>query len=116
MGTELIEKAADSFQRKQRKCLNALDEADLFSSPPQVSIAVAAAPAEGQAFALGRWYRLALCGERLVVLDGITTVGEVASPPPSVVDRMKTLSPGVNATVTRVFSLTGKADLSLEFE
>lgn len=116
MGTEMIEKAADSFKRKQRKCMNSLDEADLFSSPPQVFIGVMAVPADGKFFTAGDWYRLALTDRKLVVLRGITTVGEVASPPASVVDRMKTVSPSLTATVARVFALTGKAELSLEFE
>lgn len=115
MGIELIQKASDSFQRKQRKSLNTLDESDLFSCPAQVTIAVTAVPVAGHAFEVDGWHRLALLQGQLVVLDGIKTVGEVVNPPKSVVDRMKTVSPSMSATVARIFTLTGKAELSLEF-
>lgn len=44
MGTEMIAKATDSFERKQRRCLDLLDEPTLFTGTPQLSIAVVATP------------------------------------------------------------------------
>ena len=114
MGTELIQKATDCFQRKQRKCLDALEEPDLFMSIPRLSIALIATPVPDHHFNVDDDYRLALFKDHLVVIRGVGIVGEVNSPPASVVDRMKVMCPSLAARVLKVFALTGKAEILLE--
>ena len=114
MGTELIEKATDSFQRKQRKCLDALEETDLFAAAPRLSIALTATPVLDHRFDIDGEYRLCLCENRLVVIRGVEVFGEVVSPPASVVDRMRVMCPSLLGRVLKVFALTGKAEILLE--
>lgn len=114
MGIELIDKATDSFERKQRKCLDALEESDLFSAVPRLSVGVLANPFDGHRFEDEQLYRLALVDGRLMVIRGITVVGEVQSPPPSIIDQMRVRCPSVSGRVIKRFALTGKAELLLE--
>jgi hypothetical protein len=114
MGTEMIAKATDSFERKQRRCLDLLDEPNLFTGAPQLSIAVVATPQNGHAFALGEECRLTLIGNRLLVVRGVTVVGEVENPPLSVLDMMRWLCPSTFGRVVRLFALTSKAEIIVE--
>ncbi len=113
MGTEMITKATDNFQRKQRRSLERLEEPTLFSCAPQLSIVVLATPEPWHAFALGEEYRLAFLNNRLLVILGVTIVGAVENPPPSVIDMMRGPSPSAHGHIINVFSLTNKADLLL---
>ena len=65
-----------------------------------------------------KWMKSAgshLIGEHLLVIRGVTVVGEVKSPPPSVVDMMRGSCPSlVHTRVLKVFALTGKAEILLE--
>lgn len=57
MGTETIARATDSFERKQRRCLDLLDEPSLFTEAPRLSLALVATPREGHTFKVGDEYR-----------------------------------------------------------
>lgn len=115
MGTEMIAKATDSFERKQRRCLDLLDEPTLFTGTPQLSIAVVATPDNGHEFIAGEECRLALDGDScLLVIQGVSVVGHVESPPFSVVDMMRGPCPSVFGQVTKLFTLAGKAEIQLE--
>lgn len=115
MGTDLIAKAADTFERKQRKCLALFEEETLFPAEPQLSIAVVATPFGGHLLSVDDERRLTLeeCG-RLLVVNGVTPVGVVENPPQSVVELMRGPSPSIFARIVKVFPLTGKAELQLE--
>lgn len=114
MGTEMIAKATDSFERKHRKCLDAIEEPDLFYTAPQLSIAVVAIPEAGHSFSTDEDCRFALVDDQLLVIRGVTVVGEVQSPPRSVVDMLGGSRPSLSGRVQKVFQLTGKADILLE--
>lgn len=115
MGTEMIAKATDSFERKQRRCLDLLDEPSLFTGAPQLSIAVIATPDDGHTFTLGGEYRLALDDEsRLAVVRDVSVVGHVENPPSSVIDMMRGPCPSAFGQVNKLFTLTGKAEIQLE--
>lgn len=111
----MIEKAADSFERKQRRCLDALEDPTLFTGTPQFSIAVVATPENGHVFTAGEDCRLALDDEsRLLVVRGVSVIGRVERPPPSLVNTMRCAFPSALGTVNSVFSLTGMAEIQLE--
>lgn len=114
MGTDLITKATGAFERKHRRCLDLMEEPNLFSGAPRLSIAVMAKPESGHAFAVGDEYRLSLIDDRLLVIRGITTVGHVENPPSSVLDMMRGMCPSAFGRIVSVFSLTGKAEILLE--
>lgn len=114
MGTDMIAKATDTFERKQRRCLDLLDEPNLFTGAPQLSIAVIATPGNGQVFAVEDEVRLTLLDDRLLVIRGVTVVGYVENPPSSVVDLMRGPCPSVNGRIVSVFSMTNKAEILLE--
>lgn len=115
MGTEMIAKATDSFERKQRRCLELLDEPTLFTGVPKLSLALVATPREGHAFTVGDECRLALdANRRLVVVQGVSVVGHIEDPPSSVIDMMLGPCPSAFGLVSRMFTLTGKAEVQLE--
>jgi hypothetical protein len=114
MGTDMIEKATDSFERKQRRCLEEFEEPNLFTGVPQLSIALVATPEPGRTFALDEECRLSLVDDRLVVIRGITIVGHIENPPSSVLDTMRGPSPSAFGRVLNVFRLTSKAEILLE--
>lgn len=114
MGTDLITKAANAFVRKQRRCLDLMDEPNLFSGAPQLGVAVVATPINGHTFAEGGEYRLSFLDGHLVVIRGISTVGFIEDPPGSVVDMMRGICPSAFGRVVSVFSLTDKAEILLE--
>lgn len=114
MGADMIEKATDSFERKQRRCLDLLEEPTLFTGMPQLSIAVVATPANGHKFDVGEECRLTLSNnERLLVVRGVSVVGHVENPPPSVIDMMRGPCPSAFGQVVKLFTLTGKAEIQL---
>ncbi|MBX3356294.1 MAG: hypothetical protein KF724_11430 [Phycisphaeraceae bacterium] len=111
----MIAKATDSFERKQRRCLDLLDEPTLFTGVPKLSLALVATPREGHAFSVGDECRLALdANRRLLVVQGVTVVGHVENPPSSVIDMMQGPCPSAFGQVSRMFTLTGKAEVQLE--
>ena len=110
----MITKATDSFERKQRKCLDLLEEPNLFTGAPLLSIAVVATPEGGHAFALDEECRLSLLGDRLLVICGVTVVGQIENPPSSVLDMMRGPCPSAFGRVVKLFSLTNKAEVQLE--
>lgn len=114
MGTEMISKATDGFQRKQRKCLDALEAPNLFSTPPKLCIAIVAKPEGGHGFTEGEHCRLSLVDGELLVIRGVTVVGRVESPPQSVVDAMSGFYPSLCGQVLSIYALTGKAEIHLE--
>lgn len=115
MGTEMIAKATDSFERKQRRCLDLLDEPTLFTGTPQLSIAVVATPDNGHKFTVGEECRLTLDDDsRLLVVEGVSVVGHVDNPPSSVIDMMRGPCPSAFGQVNKIFTLTGKAEIQLE--
>jgi len=114
MGTETIEKATDSFTRKQRRCLDQLEEATLFTGIPRLEIAVMAAPVPGQEFLLNEFCRLSLLDEKIVVIRDITIIGVVINAPKSVIDMMLGPCPSVSGRIAGVSVLTGKAEVLLE--
>ena len=91
-----------------------MDEIDLFSHVPQLSIAVLATPNPGQDFNVDEHYRLSIVDQKLVVIRGVSIVGQIDSPPPSIIDMMHSRCPSVLSRVVRVFTLTKKAELLLE--
>lgn len=114
MGTEMIAKATDSFQRKQRKSLEQLEEPSLFTCAPHLTYALVATPDVGYPFTVGDEYRLVLTDQGLLVVDGVSPVGRVEAPPNSVLDMMRGPSPSARGCIKSVSSLTGQAELLLE--
>lgn len=111
----MITNATDSFERKQRRCLDLLDEPTLFTGAPQLSIAVVATPDNGHTFVLDEECRLTLDEEsHLLVVRGVSVVGHVESPPSSVIDMMRGPCPSAFGQVNKLFTLTGKAEIQLE--
>lgn len=111
----MIAKATDSFERKQRRCLDLLDEPTLFTGTPRLSIAVVATPDNGHEFAIGEECRLTLDDDsRLLVVQGVSVVGHVESAPSSVIDMMGGPCPSAFGQVDKLFTLTGKAEIQLE--
>ena len=114
MGTDLILKATDSFERKQRRCLDLFDEPNLFSGAPKIAVGVVAVPYEGHEFNTDEEYRLSLVEDDLLIIRGVTAVACVEDPPPSVVEVVRHISPSAYGRVVTVFTLTGKAELLVE--
>jgi len=115
MGTDMIAKATDQFERKQRRCLELLDEQTLFTGALQLSIAVVATPTNSHVFAAGEECRLTLDHDsRLLVVQGVSVVGHVENPPSSVIDVMRGPCPSAFGQVNKLFTLTGKAEIQLE--
>ena len=115
MGPDMIVKATDSFKRKQRRCLDLLDEPTLFTGTPQLSIAVVATADNGHTFTAGEECRLTLDDDsRLLVVQGVSVVGHVENPPSSVIDMMRGPCPSAFGQVNTLFTLTGKAEIQLE--
>lgn len=113
MGSDLIAKAKDAFARKQRRCMDWLDDAGLFTGFAQLSVVIVATPNDGHGFLLDKRYRLAMHDDSLVVVDGVSVVGVVEDPPRSVVDLLSGPRPSASACVVRLYGLTNKADLKL---
>lgn len=114
MGVETITKATDSFTRKQRRCLDDIEAPNLFSGAPRVKFALVATPREGHAFGAGEAYRLQRDGSAILVVRGVTAVGDIDNPPPSVLDTMRGACASGLGRVAAIFSMTGKAELFLE--
>lgn len=114
MGTDFIQKATDSFERKQRRCLDSFDEPNLFSGAPKIEVGVVGVPYEGHEFNTDDEYRLSLVEDDLLIIRGVTAVGRVEDPPPSVVETMRHISPSAYGRVVTVFALTGKAEIIVE--
>lgn len=115
MGTEVIAKATDSFERKQRRCLDSFDEPNLFSGALQLSVDVTVTPDNGHEFVLDEECRLTLLGDRLLVVRGVSVVGHVENPPPSVLDMLRGPCPSLLGHVASLFELTNKAEIVLEY-
>jgi len=113
MGSDLISKASDSFERKQRRCMNAIDQLGLFDGFRQLSVALVATPHEDKRFRLDKAYRLALRSGEVHVFDGVTAVGLVEDPPQSVVDLLSGTCPSASVRVLKFYSLTNKVDLHI---
>ncbi len=114
MGTDMIQKAADSFERKQRRCLDLFDEPNLFSGVPELSVGVVAVPHDGHEFNTDDEYRLSLVEDDLLIIHGVTVVGRVEDPPQSVLDNIRHINPSACGRVVTVFALTGKAEVLVE--
>ncbi|HEY4329738.1 MAG TPA: hypothetical protein VGN88_08375 [Phycisphaerae bacterium] len=115
MGTDLIAKMADSFERKQRRCLDMLEQVNLFTGIPQLSISLVATPENGHAFETGEECRLTLDDDsRLLVVQGVSVVGHIENPPSSIIDMMRGPCPSAFGQVNKLFALTGKAEIQLE--
>lgn len=110
----MIARVTDSFERKQRRCLDLLEESNLFSGAPQLSVAVVAAPKNDHAFILDEECRLTLIDDHLLVVRGVTVVGEIENPPSSVLDTMHGPCPSAFGQVVKLFTLTNKAEIMLE--
>lgn len=111
----MIAKATDSFERKQRRCLDLLDEPTLFTGTPQLFIVLVATPDNGHEFAIGEECRLALDGDsRLLVVQGVSVVGYVENAPSSIIDMMRGPCPSAFGHVDKLFTLTRKAEIQLE--
>lgn len=113
MGSDLMTKVKDAFARKQRRCMDQLDEAGLFTGFAQLSVVLVATPEDGHDFVEGKRYRLAMHKGSLVVVDGVTVVGVVEDPPRSVADQLCGPRPSASACVVKRYKLTNKADLQL---
>lgn len=114
MGTDLIRKATDAFERKQRRCVNAFEEPNLFTGAPQLTVALVATPANGHSFCVGDEYRLSRDEQSIRVIHGIKTVGHIENPPPSILDTMRGTGASAVGRVVAKFSMAGKAELVLE--
>lgn len=114
MGVEMIARAADSFERKQRKSLEQLEEPNLFTLAPRMLNALLAVPEDGHIFTVGDKYRLTLQDAKLTVVRGVCPVGVVRDPPQSVLDMMRGPVPSAQGRVTSISSLSGQAELVLE--
>lgn len=114
MGTDFIQRATDSFARKQRRCLDLFDEPNLFSGAPEFSVGVVALPNEGHEFSVGDECRLTMVEDGLLLIRDVTPIGRVENPPPSVMDVMRTISPSASGRIVKVFPLTGKAEVLVE--
>ncbi len=114
MGTDMIRKATDGFERKQRRCLDRFEEPNLFSGAPKLSIALVATPAPGHSFRVGDEYRLSRSDREIRVVRGVTAVGHIENPPTSILDTMRAAGAVAVGRVVANFSLTGKAELLLE--
>lgn len=114
MGVETITKATDSFTRKQRRCLDEIEAPNLFTGAPRVKVAVVASPREGHRFGTGEAYRLQRDGNAILVVRGVTPVGDIENPPTSVLDTMRGACANGLGRVAALFSMTGKAELLLE--
>ncbi|TVQ33693.1 MAG: hypothetical protein EA376_01560 [Phycisphaeraceae bacterium] len=114
MGTEMIAKATDSFTRKQRRCLFEFDGPSLFSASPRLSVAVVAMPTNGHAFSPDEEYRVAMDGDCLNVIRGVSIVGKIENPPMSVRDKMRGPCPSALGRVVKLYTLTKKAEIMLE--
>lgn len=113
MGSDLIAKANDMFARKQRRCMDQLDDIGLFTGFAQLSVGLVATPNDEQSFVRDKRYRLAMHEGLLVVVDGVSIVGVVEDPPRSVVDLLSGACPSALARVVKLYDLTSKADLEL---
>lgn len=113
MGTEMIIRATDSFERKQRRSLEQLEEPNLFTMAPRLVNALLATPQDGHVFAVGEEYRLTLVDSDLLVVRGVCPVGIVKNPPESVLDMMRGPVPSAQGRVTSVSSMSGDAELTL---
>lgn len=114
MGTDMIRKATDAFERKQRRCLDRFEEPNLFSGAPKLAVAVVATPVDGHSFCVGEEYRLSRSDRDIRVIRGVTAVGHIENPPPSILDSMQAAGAAAVGRVVVNFSLTGKAELLLE--
>lgn len=114
MGTELIQRATDSFERKQRRCLDQFEEPNLFSGSSRRSVALLASPLKNHTFRSGETYRLCRKGDSIIVVSGITQIGEIENPPSSVLYTMQDACQVAVGRVGEIFSMSGKAELSLE--
>lgn len=114
MGTDMIRKATDGFERKQRRCLDRFDEPNLFSGATKLTVALVATPINGHSFQMGDEYRLCRTEGEIRVIRGVTAIGHIENPPPSILDTMReTGSMGVGRVVAK-YSLTEKAELLVE--
>lgn len=114
MGTEMIAKATDTFERQQRKSLALLEEPNLFTLAHHLTLALLAAPLGGHHFLVDDEYRLAIIEQRLLVVRGVLRVGVVVEPPPSILDRIRNVNASAHVRVTAVSGLSGCAELLLE--
>lgn len=114
MGTDMIRKATDAFERKQRRCLDSFEEPNLFTGAPKLAVALVASPLHGHNFNIGDEYRLSRTDQCIRVIRGISTVGHIENPPPSVLDTMRGTGESAVGRVVASFSMTGKAELLLE--
>ena len=114
MGTDLIKKASDSFERKHRRNFDLFDEPNLFSGAPKISICVVAIPDEGHEFSMDDMYRLSLVDDDLLIIRGVTIVGRVEDPPQSVIDEIRIYNPCACGRVVKLFTLTGRAEIQME--
>lgn len=113
MGTDTIAKAADSFERKQRRSLEQLEQPNLFTHSPRVTCRVIATPVAGHVPILENVYRLVMEDEAVIVVDGITRVGRIDEPPASLVHSMRGPTPAACGRVIGVSTLSGKLELEV---
>lgn len=114
MGTEMIAKAADGFERKQRESLEQLEKPNLFTCAPHVSGGVVVTPEAGHVFRVDARYRFVRRESDVIVVQGISPVGKVTMPPPSLLHAMNGAESVVCGRVSAVSALTGQADVVLE--
>ena len=113
MGTEMIAKATNNFDRKQRECLERLEAPDLFTLSPRVAIALVASPDDRHTFKVGEQYRLVLQESCVIVVRGVSPVGSVPAVPRSFVEMMRGPAPSAQACVRGVSEFTGEAELEV---
>ena len=114
MGCELIAKVTDCFARRQRRCVDEIEQMGLFSGFSQLSVALVATPNHSQSFEIGQACRLSLNDDQLVIIQGVSIIGYVEDPPRSVMDLLNGSCPSANGKVVSLFQLSGKAQIQLE--
>jgi hypothetical protein len=110
----MVAKATDTFERKQRKSLEQLEEANLFTLAPRLTCALLASPVGDHVFQVGEKYRLLAQDGLIVVVSGVVVIGRVPEPPRSVVDLFAGPVPSACGRIAAVSGLSGDAEIVLE--
>lgn len=113
MGTDTIARLSDSFERKQRESLERLEQPNLFTCSLNVPCRVIATPSVGHVPRLGKVYRLVMEDASVIVVDVITRVGSIDSPPASLVHSLRGPMPAACGRVVGISTLDGKIELEV---
>jgi len=113
MGSDLIVKSKETFERQQRRCVDKLSAEYLFGNIATISVGITATPSDGSRFAEGNLYRLTLVNGVVSVIDGVSAIGTVEDPPRSVVEQLSGPCVYLLVRATEVYELTRTVDLEL---